>query len=337
MTHKAMQSGTAAVRGFTLAEMLVVLFLMSLLTLLTLNVTGPWLAFKAQGETEQSLQKIRSAIESYHEDNAFSIVLGAANTFGSFTNSTIASNSCNNQQTAFRALGSNIDTGATKVAMDAYKNNICVFVASGNKVVDGVRVYYRSIAFVSPGQDGVLATTSRLNTTTHQLTLAGDDQGFVFNGLASNIRKLQLTQERMARIAKMYELHFTSRYLASSSRDISKYYFSSWSDAGNVIGDSGINTWAASSSLLAPIGVGADLGQTAWDQNNNIEVNNRSGSIVVNGPTTLYVRSSAPEYATSGSLGLGAGFLPYTAMLRARVPSPNATPSYIVRSAVGGY
>lgn len=316
-------------KGFTLAEVLVVLAMLSLLTVLTLNITGPWIAFRAQAETDQQLLSIHSAVEAYYETNSAAIEsagpTGGNQTFGIFVNNPYNAGNCPGQTGAFQQIAVALPQGPAASGRDAYRNNYCVMVRTGSATVDGVTVHHRAVAFISPGRDGAVSAATTLEPTTMTLTLDGDDRGIVFATLPSVMKKLAVTRERLSTVARTYEIFFTARFLANSSRDLTVYYFSAGSGAGNDTGNPVATTsgnWAPVRTALSPIGIGADLSVTPWGT--PIEVGNHSETVA-----GLQVRT--PDSA-------GFGQLPYTALLRAALPTPPGFPqSYAARLAVGGY
>jgi hypothetical protein len=181
---------------------------------------------------------------------------------------------------------------------------------------DGVPLWFRSVAAVSTGPDGALDPATVM-AADGSVTLGGDDLATVVNGREIQAVKLKETLRRLNRVAQFYETYFTARYLSYPDRDITRYYFR---DGAVVSTGTG---WMPASSLLGAVGIGGSETFTPWESSNTIQINNHSGSV---GGVT--VRS----LATSGT-----GVLPYTALLRARVPAPAGATEYAIQVAVGNY
>ncbi len=177
------------------------------------------------------------------------------------------------------------------------------------------------MSFVSGGPNGVVEPTTLIRPDG---TLFGDvdDLGITISGRDIQSEKLKETLRRMNRVAQMYETYFTTRYLANSSRDITIYYFSAAGDPGAAVASTN-GQWQPAASFLQSIGVGATDAYTPWESSNQIEVSNYNEAL--NG-------SQVRSPWTSGT-----GVLPYTALLRARLPSPAASPAFAVQTVIGNY
>ena len=127
--------------------------------------------------------------------------------------------------------------------------------------------------------------------------------------------------KRMNRLATMYETYFTSRFMAYGDRDITRYYFSRAYDPGGAIESTG-GSWRAAAVLFAGAVSPTDA-VTPYERDNAIEVGNHTESV---GP--LSVRSPAST---------GTGALPYTAILRARLPAPAGVDAFATHVVIGNY
>lgn len=317
-----------ASRGFTLLEVLVTLAIMSLLAVVTLGSLTPWLDVRQSFETERKLNETREALRSYYAENALAVEAVATATFGPFQASIADSaGQCAPQATAFGALSGILSEVGARAALDGYNNAFCVLTGpQRSKAVDGFKIFYRTIAIVSVGSNSRLEAGTALNATSDTLALAGDDKGIVVNTYDLAYAKYLETASRMQKVASMYETYFTSRYLQASDRDVSRDYFSSLYDGGGAVASTG-GSWAPVATALAGIGVTADLAVSAWQstpaQSNRIEVGNFNEQVA-----GVTVRSPAAPTGAS---------LPYTAVLRTRMPSPDTDPQWAVKVAVGQY
>jgi len=310
-------------RGFTLVEVLIALALISAISLVAMGAITPWIGFKQKLDTERRLQDVRNGMLAMYDRRAMEVEAQVGGRFAEFTNSVPAPGidglpRCDSQMDAFATNSMLFSEFPQQLSIDGYSNPWCIFIS--NPILetrDNVQLWYRNIAVVSLGPDGVLEAGTAL-TPAGVLSVAGDDLGVAVTGRDVQAPKLKDTLSRLNRVAQAYENFFTARYLAYADRDITRYYFA---DGG--VATSG-NTWQPVGSWLAPVGVGGFDAATPWESNNTIEVNNGTGA--ANGTT---VRTPW----TSGSSAL-----PYTALLRARVPTPPGAPvSYALQVAVGNY
>lgn len=317
-------------RGLTLIEVLISIALMSTISLVVIGALSPWLAMKSKMDTERKLQDIRNGMTALYSDNAMAVdTLDGDKKFRSFTVSTVSPPppddatyvSCNAQTTAFQVNAAYFAEPPTQMSIDGYKNPWCIDVSDIRSTVEsGTTLWYRNIAVISTGPDGRRDSTTTF--TNGVLNLGGDDLGIVISGKEIQSKKLQDTLKRMTHIGQTYETYFTSRYLSNESRDIGLYYFSSVYDTDGVVASTQ-GKWAPTSTSLQNLGVAGASALTAWETDNEIELGNATES--VNG---IQVRSPAAN--------TGPNALPYTALLRAKVPSPS-NDNYVLQVVVGNY
>lgn len=318
-------------RGFTLIEALIAISIITLMSMLLLGAAGPWISLKQSMDTSRKLADLRQGFYSYYSDNAFQIESSPSGQFGGLTTSTVETvdgmRLCKSQGAALQANANRFAEGYPGVELDGYKNPFCFFVSDiYSEVINGVELPFRNIAVVSTGADGTLHPDTKLNGL--NLVLGGDDQGVSIVGRDIQRKKLEETQKRMAKIAMMYETYFTTRFLSYADRDITRYYFSKEFDASGFVNSTGGN-WVAVDPGLSGLGITGSQGYTAWETvggvSNQIQMNNSK----VNDGSTIQPRT---PHTT------GVGSLPYTVVLRARVPSTSlTTPNYVTHVAVGGY
>lgn len=326
-------------RGFSLVEILITLALVTILSVVALNALTPWLTFKQALDTDRKLQDLRQGLQSAYEANAMTVESQASKTFMGLTNdAAVAGGQCTDQSAAFSgtSLATYMTESGQGAARDGFQNPVCIFITPTlTKDVEGVRIYYRMLAVVSTGQSGLLDAGTAFDPTTGQLTLGGDDRGVVVNGYGVQYAKYRDTLDRMNRLATLYESYFTTRFLNTADRDVSRDYFYSTPGTGGDPNGTIAPTVGWTNSLLA---FGSALGVSSVDTTtpyetisaspdlNTIQVANYNESVTVRGATTT-VRSPV-------TIGTGAT-PPYTALLRARLPG--AADNYIVRAVVGNY
>lgn len=312
-------------KGFTLIETLVALALISVISFVVMGALAPWVGFKQKLDTERKINDLRQGIESAYKAQAMAVDTTAGAKFFDLEDTVPdADGRCTLDPNAFSTIATYFSGSPQQLVRDGYNNNWCVFVTPPLSAMrDGVTLWFRNIAVISGGLDGVLDAGTVFDKATGVLTVGGDDQGFVVSGREIQAQKLTETMRRVSRIAQMYETYFTTRYLATASRDITIYYFSNTYDPSGVV-ETTAASWQPVSIRLASIGVGGADALSAWELNNAIQLNNSNGTM-----GGLQVRSPATT---------GTGVLPYTAMLRVQLPSPPSVPvPYFTQVVVGNY
>lgn len=317
--------------GFSLVEVLITLALVTILSVVALNALTPWLTFKQALDTDRKLQDVRQALQSAYEANAMAVESQAARTFMGLTNdSAVAGSACTAQTAAFTNLSQFMTESGRTAALDGFQTPLCIFITPTlTKDVEGVRIYYRMLAIVSTGQSGVLETGTAFDSATGQLTLGGDDKGVVVNGYGVQYAKYRDSLERMNRLAGLYESYFTTRFLNTADRDVSRdYFYNNTGTGGDPSGTIAPTVgWASALSVFGnSLGVSSVDATTPYENSNSIEVANYNETVTVRGSTTQ-VRSPV-------TIGTGAT-PPYTALLRAKLPG--AADNYVVRAVVGNY
>lgn len=310
-------------RGFTLVETLVALALITIISLIVMGALSPWMGFKQKMDTERRIQDVRQGLVAYYEAQAMAVERQPAGKFSLFTSSTPdGEGRCELQTEAFEAVSDYFSESPQQLSRDGYANPWCIFVSSPFKIVrDGVDLWYRNVAVISTGGDGVLDPATKMQPD-GTLVVAGDDAGAIVSGREVQAEKLKETLKRMNKVAQMYETYFTTRFLANTSRDITVYYFSKAYDTTGAVPATG-GSWAKAAETLKDIGVGATDANSAWELDSALEVGNQSETI--NG---VQVRSPATA---------GTGVLPYTALIRAKLPAPAGQNAYATQVVVGNY
>jgi prepilin-type N-terminal cleavage/methylation domain-containing protein len=328
--------------GFTLVEILITLALVTMLSVVALNVLAPWLTFKQSLDTDRKLQDMRQALQTAYAANAMAIEENPGRVLlGLNHDVAVAGSACGGADgdANLAALGtaplSTYLTEAGRVATrDGTANPLCFFISPQlTRDVEGVRIYFHMLAVVSTGQNGTLDVGTTFDAATGQLTFAdgSDDRGVVVNGFAVQYAKYRDTLERMNRLASLYESYFTTRFLNTADRDVSRNYFYSNGSGGDTGGSiPATGGWTSAQSVFGSVlGVSPADAASSYEAtptaNNSIEVGNNQESVTANGFTTT-VRSPA-------TLGTGST-PPYTALLRARIPGAG---NYLVRAVVGNY
>ena len=326
-------------KGFTLIEILISLAILTVISLFLLSFLTPWMTFKQKLDTDRKLTEMKSLITSVYERNAWAVdsVSTADFTYagGVLSTSTLtASRACNSQLPALTALASYFTDGLPSGESDGYGNTFCFLISPRLPAPqNGVTLYYHNVAVVSAGRDMALDAGTSIDAVTGALTLGGDDTGVLINGYTIADKKYRETAARLARVATMYESYFTAKFLENAARDVTIDYFGNttagcagaWDATGTIGCTAGaIETPAVSiASVLSPLGIGPEEGQSSYESNNTMYVANYNETLAQASGTTT-VRSSN-----------GGAAPPFTALLYAALPGPQ--PNYVIKVAVGNY
>lgn len=318
-------------RGLSLVEVLITLALVTLLVAMVSDMLQPWIQFKQTLETERKLLELQSSFRAAYEANAYRIdsldaselVMGPSASVA--TSGLSATRECLANTSSFRAVAPHLVTGAEFAQQDGYGNFFCLIVSPRlAKTIDGVNLYYHTLAIVSPGRNMTLDPGTGMQPD-GSLGLDGDDRGALVDGYAIQQAKYKLTLARIDRVIQLYETYFTSRFLANPARDITVDYFAStWDTTGTVPG-TGENNIAPSRTVLASLGI-ADLdGRSAY------ETVGTSAGVDSN---DIFVANERYCFGTTCVRSPAAGVSPpYTALVGAMLPGDVP----LVKSAAGNY
>lgn len=311
--------------GFTLVEILVALALIVIVALIAMGAITPWIGFKQKLDTERRLQDIRQGMTAMYNNKGMEIENQDGGTFDVFVNSVPVAGPdgllrCGEQVAGFQSNSDVFSEFPQQLAMDGYANPWCIFISPAiREIQDNTPLWFRNVAVVSGGPNGALDAGTTL-AADGMLTVAGDDVGILVAGREIQGAKLKETLRRLNRVAQAYETYFTARFLSTANRDVTTYYFTSGVPS---------TTWAPVTTALAAVGIDGIDASTPWEAlpsepgGNIIQVCNRAGCVASNGTG---IRASA-------------GQLPYTALIRARVPNPwrYGSAEYATQIAVGNY
>lgn len=374
-------------KGFTLVEIVIAIALVLMITAVVTQGLGPWIKFKQRLETEQNLKDLVQATTALYKANAYNIdnvdpvgttapsptSLGPIGPNGALSLPTASAPS--NQFQTDCTDGDPADTTSIKktllplqpylsksimeLAQDGFNNKICVLVSKRQyRDVNGARLFYHSVAFISRGDNATLDAGTRFvdNGTDMTLELAGDDTGQMVDGFKIALENYQITLARLQKLTLAYETYFQIRYLTKSDRDISIDYF--YRDDGSNNGDPGQplsgdpgptapptrealgSTWEqasfnnvietiAGNRYSAVLGVGDAEGRDAWGK--PLLVDNRSPR--VKSGTIGAIKSQPPFSAAFGALLPGSSGV----CTDSPVPPGSICVTYMSSNAVGKY
>lgn len=373
-------------KGFTLVEIVIAIALVLMITAVVTQGLGPWIKFKQRLETEQNFRDLTQATTALYKANAYSIdnvdpagplapVIGPNGTLT--LDSTLPSplnlfrTDCQagdpadttSIQDTLRPLQPYLSKSLVELSKDGFNNKLCILVSRRQfRDVNGTRLFYHSVAFISPGDNTTLDLGTNFvdNGTSMTLTLAGDDTGQMVDGFKIALENYQITMGRLQKLASAYETYFQIRFLTKSDRDISIDYFyantgANNGDPGDVTnGDPGPtapetrrnlgSTWTSASfdnvidavtsgtvsnRFSAVLGVGDAEGRDAWGK--PLLVDNRSQRVKAGELSN--VKTQPPFSASFGAL------LPGSSGVCGNSPDSPGTIclTYISANAVGKY
>jgi prepilin-type N-terminal cleavage/methylation domain-containing protein len=357
--------------GFTLVEILIALSLATALTLTMFAAITPWINMKHKIDTEHRMGELKDAVATAYRNYAMQVdsqtstsavlAIGAdpTNPINSTTVTVSTSqqaggsplNTCGPNAQANMLLTPYLVDSPAHGIQDGYSQNICIFISDAlAQTIEGVTLYYRVIALVSSGQDGRLDAGTGFKADTGVLTLAadGDDVGVLVSGFPIEYALYKETKTRLDRVAEMYSSFFTARFQGNVARDYSIDYFTqcptaltgtpacaAYDTVGTdtpppILPTATDGVWASVGNVLAPaLGLGPEEQNSAWEINSNFEVANTA---LTNAADQIFkVQVQTP---TLKSVNLP----PYTALLRAQIPTPvDVGTSYALKVVSGTY
>lgn len=223
-------------RGLTFIELMVSIAVLIIISGLVTNL-GPTMNFRARIETENRLKDLRNAVETAYREHAATVdasenaemdlgTLGklspTANTAGAV---------CAATATTFQPIARYGTRAASDMAEDGHHRPLCLFInPRASSVIDGVTVFYHSVAIVSAGTNGKLDTGTTLDADGN-LVLGGDDKGLLFDGRKFALDRYRLTMDNLRKTADALRLYFRARYEGDPSRSTSVDYFGCGAEA----------------------------------------------------------------------------------------------------------
>jgi prepilin-type N-terminal cleavage/methylation domain-containing protein len=287
-------------RGFSALEIIVAVVIVGMLSVALLGSYTAWVDQSSKDETRLRLRLLKNAFtEGYRRELLTVSAAGGppAVTFGgvAMTSGADASAALLAPLQPYGSLSAGV------LARDGFGRPMRIFVSNElNQVVAGTTLFYRIIALVAPGRNGVV--NSVWDPATGTLTLAADDAAEIVNGYAAVREVYDDTTERLGRLAATYQNYFLTRYLANPARTISTNYFANtdpaggaspnWDTTGGVASSRGIAVVATAVNLDAALGLAPADVNTAFGQ--PILVDNSSDA--VNQPNNTTATRQLPPY-----------------------------------------
>lgn len=313
-------------QGFTLPELA---FTVVALAVLTFSLGGGFsylASAKGKYETQARLERIRTAFTAAYRANAATMDEITAREFRFSATETIAHDTTAATALTQAALVRVAQFGQlspAEVAEDSFAGRHRFFISNrlSTPMPGGYSVFYRKIAIVSGGNNGVVEAGTTMDAATGAVTVAGDDMAAVVDGFQVQRALAEETVARVDRIAKGYEKYFTNRYLANPARDIAINYFANtgttptrW-DATGLVGSSSAGFANASAINMAQaLGVAPNDLNSAYGT--PIQIDNSSNTV------------RHPDNPTAAM-----SIAPYSAQVRVALPGAQT----YTQSAIGAF
>lgn len=312
--------------GFTLLELSIAVTLLGILAFGVIGSFTPLFQAKTELATAERLKKIALAVGSAYRVNARTVDASVVREFRLsptlvVANGTTAANATT--QTALASIATYGQVSPGELERDEYVGFHTFLISNrlSYPMPGGYSVFYRKIAIVSPGYNGVVEPTTVMDPATGNVTIGGDDLVIVVDGFQIQKDLSDRTIASVNKIVAAYQNYFTNRYLANPTRDVSVDYFantgtpaSRW-DTGGLAGNSG-GVLADASAL----NFGQALGLSAVDMldayGTPIQIDNSSSN------------SRNPNNATAAMQ-----IPPYSALVRAQLMAGQ----FYQLSALGGF
>ncbi|HXN15804.1 MAG TPA: hypothetical protein VN878_05470, partial [Usitatibacter sp.] len=216
--------------GFTLVELTIATLIIAVLCFSFLGGYSFLARTSSELATRDRMERLRIAFVAAYRVNARAIEASGGREVFFAEGSTIADGTdATNAATlaALRQVAAYGSLSPVEAQVDDFQGRFRYLVSNrlSTAMPGGYTLFYRKIAIVSPGYNGVVEAGTTMNASTGLLSVAGDDAAVVVDGFQIARELAEQSVERVERIAKSYERYFTNRYLANAARDVSVDYF----------------------------------------------------------------------------------------------------------------
>ncbi len=320
-------------RGFSLVEILVAITLMAIMTVAVAPQLKYMINFQSGADTQNRLSELQSGfstaylanMQQIESDPNAEINFGAA---GIMSVAAVGAGArCNATAANFIPWSQYTGHAAGSLVKDGYGAPLCILINPQSYVaLNGVHLYYHTVAFISTGPNNVLDSGTMLDAAGN-LSLGGDDSGVLFDGRAFSVAKYTLTAEKMKVVAQALEEYYVARYQSDPSRSSSIDYWSNGDLPDYSVASSNITRWDSSNpgnlifytTVATPMysGLASDL-NVALSLSKD-DVTDGYGNIMNFENASNNVRS--PDNPTTNSVGtLTMDIPPYTALVSTTLP-----------------
>jgi Tfp pilus assembly protein PilE len=297
--------------GFTLVELVIVLAVLIAIVAMSIGPSVRLIRWMKETDNKDKILNLSKGIEAVYKNNSWTVDESDSSTFIfkingiSYTLSNGLSTAAENSS-ALKALASTSNLASNTIEYDAMRNVLQVYVSDRLTDINS-SIKYHVIAIVSPGWDSTL--NSAFNISSGELTLSGDDTGFLISGFQIQQENMAAANKILENVRDTYQNYFTSLYLNDTNRNVYINRFSGkdtscaagqWWDSSSLIDNSVCfaSATATNVGLKSALGLSHESVTTPWGR--ELLVDNGSAS------------SRNPD-----TVGL---IIPYTARLLAEVP-----------------
>ncbi len=218
--------------GFSLIEILVAISLMAIMTVAVAPQLKYLINFQSGTDTQNRLSELQSGFATAYlanmnvieSDAKAEINFGTTGIMGAATAASGAR--CTATAANFTPWSDYTGHAAASLVNDGYGAPLCILINPQASVqINGVNLYYHTVAFISTGPNSVLDSGTGLDAAGN-LTLAGDDIGVLFDGRAFSVNKFNLTASKMKIVSQALEEYYLARYQSDPTRSSSIDYWS---------------------------------------------------------------------------------------------------------------
>lgn len=303
-------------RGASLLEVMMVVAILALLVPSIMAMVQPFMNFYGKVNTDNRLKDLRAAITATYNTYALDIDAQSTATLttpdGTLSQVLPVNNQCAATTTTFVAAKRFLNTSAAEIYRDGFGRGLCVWISPRlGASYSGVTYYYHNALIVSPGVDGSIDATTKINAD-GTISVGGDDRSAFVDGRSIVLAKLQQTSALLDRIAAAYQNYFTTRYMVNTSRDTAVSYFANgapswgasanWDTSGWVVSTAGAAQALTWNNLYQSLGLSLADVTDAWgqviqlDNSSNATRNpdNQASTTMQSPPYTAILSTSLP-------------------------------------------
>lgn len=315
--------------GFSLVEILVAITLMAIMTVAVAPQLRYLINFQSGADTQNRLSELQIGFAATYQANVNMIESDAnaeinVGASGILHPATVAPGSrCTSTAANFTPWSNFTGHAAASLVNDGYGAPLCVFINPQAMIaMNGINLYYHTVAFVSTGPNNVLDAGTGLDSQGN-LTLGGDDTGALFNGSAFAVNQYTLTAGKMRTIVQALEAYYLMRYQSDPSRSSSIDYWSNgiadpvtayqsrwdYTNPGNQIAWTNIASPMYTTGALPDLSVVLSLSKDDVTDGYGNVINFENASANVRSPDNIVTNMNTPPYTASISTVLPGGVL----------------------------
>ena len=232
--------------GFTLLELTVALGLLMLIGSVLAGTLTPWLAFEQGQDTEQRLLAAQQVWRDWLERHAADIERDPTQPGIPVGSAWLADGSKSDSPNLRSQLGQALGSSAPELFEDGFHRPWTLRISRGlARDQRGTTLHYHVLALLSGGANGQIEPGTRFEPDTGLLVLGGDDRGIVVDTWPAAVAQLEVLEQRLQRVAAVWQDWFRARWEGDAARDASIDYF-----AAACPGDPLANAWDTGADAL---------------------------------------------------------------------------------------